>query len=102
MKYIEFQKKVEAMGFKAFFNANGWVEVQNQQGDSLGTVYATIPYDFHLTLQYLADDVWGGEVKRCFLDKLIVELASTKISNRGRMPIKKMDPDDDYLAFAMN
>lgn len=55
MKYIEFQKKVEAMGFKVFFNANGWVEVQNQQGEWLGTVYETVPYDFQLPVQDLKD-----------------------------------------------
>lgn len=86
MKYIEFQKKVEAMGFKVIFNENGWVQVQNQQGQWLGTVYATVPYDLQLWIQDLFD-VWGGEIKRCFLDKLIVQLVSTKISNRGRMPI---------------
>ncbi|EEU31069.1 hypothetical protein HMPREF0501_00474 [Limosilactobacillus coleohominis 101-4-CHN] len=86
MKYIEFQKKVEAMGFKVIFNENGWVQVQNQQGQWLGTVYATVPYDLQLCIQDLFD-FWGGEIKRCFLDKLIVQLASTEISNRGRMPI---------------
>lgn len=102
MKYIEFQKKVEAMGFKVFFNANGWIEVQNQQGKWLGTVYATVPYDFRLVLQRSSDDLWGGETKRCFLDEFIIQLASTKISNRGRMPIRKVNPDNDYLAFAMD
>ena len=101
MKYIEFQKKVEAMGFEVFFNANGWVKVQNKQGEWLGTVYATVPYDFQLPVQDL-EDLWGGETKRCFLDMLIVELASTKIKNRGKMPIKKMNPDYDYLAFVMD
>lgn len=102
MKYIEFQKKVEAMGFKVFFNFNGWVSVYNRHGDKLGTVYSTVPYDFHLPLQYLVSDQWGGETKRCFLDKLIVQLSSTEINNRGRMPIKKTNPDNDYLAFAMD
>lgn len=89
MTYTVFKKRVEALGYQVHFGEYGMVDVTTLSGKWLATVFSDIVYNFHL---WLANDSkrWGNETKRVFLTKFVVQLAGTKIKNRGKLPIKEV------------
>lgn len=90
MKYTEFVAKAEALGFIATFGDYGsFIKVLNKRGARIGTVYGILDYDFDLPLQDQDLSLWGSNAKRRLINQYIMQLASTEIKNRGKMPIKE-------------
>lgn len=88
MKYSEFKAKVEALGYLVAFESYGVTKVMNKSGDWLASDFGITPYNFMINLYYDNMDLWGSEAKRCFLSALVIQLTSTEIKNRGKLPIE--------------
>lgn len=101
MTYDDFCKQVADKGFLVTITQFGTVQVKNKQDTLLANVFGTKVYDFDTWIAAFPED-FGGEEKRLWLVKKVIELAATKISDRRSYPAKFLKQDELQKASDLN